>query len=163
MGKHGDRFVFNKPNGVQFDYCERCYNERAPHDDPEEMNKFPDLPDLSLPKLSLPKIKMPDMPDISMPDVSAPDLSAPDFKKPKCKDPRKERWGSGPWGRFQMHQSKVSFKGSSFTLENSAWIRIWKGETEDKGKKTKHIFKVENAEEAESWANSMVWGGAEMK
>eukprot|EP01060_Flectonema_neradi_P035517 TRINITY_DN6559_c0_g1_i1.p1 TRINITY_DN6559_c0_g1~~TRINITY_DN6559_c0_g1_i1.p1 ORF type:complete len:413 (+),score=76.83 TRINITY_DN6559_c0_g1_i1:68-1240(+) len=135
-----------------------------------KLPKLPNLPDLSMPDVSMPDMSMPDVsmpdisaPDLSMPDLSAPDLSMPDLSAPDLPEAKKRpkyRWS--PHGRIQMSGAKVCSKGRKLIISNATIIQFWEnrpgGYEEEKRKKIE--VECHDEEQAESWVESCVFGGA---
>ncbi|KAJ9460353.1 hypothetical protein DIPPA_02802 [Diplonema papillatum] len=144
-----------------------------------KLPKLPGLPDFSMPDLSLPDVSMPDvsmpdvsMPDVSMPDVSMPDLSRPDLSMPDLSAPDlsmpdipaqkqrpKHRWA--PHGRIQLKDAMVCQKGKKLIITNATVLQFWdtaKGYEEEKRKKIE--VELDEEEQAESWVQTLVFGGA---
>jgi len=145
-----------------YNYPEWGPDYKHEEEDRSLLDKIPGLPDLSLPSLpSLPDLSMPDlsMPSLSMPSLSAPSLSAPSISLGSLPK-RKERYKDGPYGRITLYTgATVKLDGKKVIIENADQTRIFKGECESKSGR-KFVLTAEDDEEAESWYQSILWGGA---
>jgi hypothetical protein len=79
----------------------------------------------------------------------------------KGKFKKKEHKEHGPYGRFVVRGCKIKRSGKKIHLSDvSEATTYWKGENEEK-KNAKFEFICPSDEQAESWFESFVYGGAE--
>ncbi len=123
---------------------------------PEFIDKITGLPDLNLPPLpNVPRVATSSLP--SHPTLPVP--VSPDSDGAKSR--KKVRYVNGPYGRIQMHGSKVRLKGRQVLISNARQWRIFQnGVIEDKDG-VNFVLTAETEDEAKSWWESFAYGGAE--
>lgn len=125
------------------------------------------LPSLSFPDLSMPDLSMPDisMPDISMPDVSlsAPSLSMPSVDLKAMKMPkRKERDDNSAYGMIQIYNgAKIKRDGKTLVITDAVQYKLYKNADPEEKKGRTFKLTAPDDEEAESWYQSIVYGGCQ--
>lgn len=127
------------------------------------------MKDLSLLDMhpGLPAIEFPTPPNLpSLPDIHDSDPSdqtadaAPKDAAPEAPSKKKERYQDGPLGRIQVHGMKVKRKGKKLELSSCHQCLIYMGHVEHKDGR-KFNLECESEEEAISWLESLVYGGAQ--
>eukprot|EP00033_Pygsuia_biforma_P000040 GCRY01000051.1.p1 GENE.GCRY01000051.1~~GCRY01000051.1.p1 ORF type:complete len:316 (+),score=18.20 GCRY01000051.1:395-1342(+) len=122
------------------------------------------MPDPGQPKADDPdsKLHFPDlsMPSLSMPSMSMPSLSMPSLGKPSLSMKRKTRQ-KNPLGRFSLSGTTVKKSGSKVTVSGVRYERFYEGSTPSEFK-DKQTFSLNcpDKEQAESWYETLVYGGS---
>lgn len=90
------------------------------------------------------------MPSLSMPSMSMPSLGAMKRKK------RQE----DPLGFFRLEGIKVKQDGKTLTLSNVNYDRFFENNQTETEKGAKFVLICPSEEQAESWIESLIYGGA---
>lgn len=123
------------------------------------------LPSISMSLPNLPSIHLPSMPSLSMPSLSMPSLSMPSLSMPSLKAPslgslKRKKRQEDPLGFFRLAGVKVKQDGKTVTLTNVTYDRYYENNQTETIKNAKFVLITPSEEQADSWVETLVYGGA---